>query len=66
MGWYIGTTAATFFVMMVGSGEKRVVVSLIMMVTKIISVWLVIDVLSINSSLEAIYEGGGEKVMKGK
>ena len=66
MGWYIGTTTTTFFVVVIGSGVKRVVVSLITVVTKVIGVWLVIDVLSINSSLEAIYEGGGEKVMRGK
>ena len=62
----VGTTTTTFFVMVVTDGVKRVVVRLITMVTKVIIVWLVIDVLSINSSLEAIYEGGGEKVMMGK
>ena len=61
MGWYIGTTAATFFVMVVTDGVKRVVVSLIMLVTKVIKVGLVITRFTINSSLEAIYEGGGEK-----
>ena len=66
MRWYIGTTTTTWFVLVIGSGVKRVVVRLITLVPKVIIVWLVIDVLSINSSLEAIYEGGGEKVMRGK
>ena len=57
----VGTTTTTFFVMVVTDGVKRVVVSLIMLVTKVIEVGLVITRFTINGSLEAIYEGGGEK-----